>query len=351
MSFEKHAAEAIPPQFMESYDVKDKDGNVSTLHYLSWAAAMGIADRPQQTVVTFGGKPFLAMLRGAAVAVDMLVGSRSQRTWLPILDRRNNAVPVESLTPRDISDTIARCRAKALAMVNGVGMCVYAGYEGNGAKFYKALGVSPGADFDPAKAQALASIKGKEKEKAKFKPKYLDWSAALSAARVTDPEFHWEVEFMESSDPITGEVSALPFMSVPGGYMVPVTVTWRGVSHTEFLPIMDERFQSVTEPDVADWNKAVMRCLAKAIAVRSGYGLSLYAGEDLTVLYDTEEDKAVISPMQAQEIEQMLKRAGKSEQRLLEFLNSSAESLAGITAKEFKRAMEALSPQPLRAAA
>ncbi len=349
MSFEKHAAETIPPQFMESYEVKDKDGNVSTLHYLSWAAAMGIADRPQQTVVTFGGKPFLAMLRGAVVAIDMAVGPRTQRTWLPILDRRNNAIPVEALTPRDISDTIARCRAKALAMVDGVGMCVYAGYEGNGPKFFKALGVMSGAGCDPAKVQALASIKGKEK--ARFKTKYLDWSAALSAARVTDPEFHWEVDFWQSADPDTGEVAAMPFMSVPGGYMVPVTVTWRGISHTEFLPIMDERFQGVADPDVADWNKAVMRCLAKAIAVRSGYGLSLYAGEDLTVLYDTEEDKAAISPAQIQELEQLLKRAGKSEQRLLEFLNSPAERLAEITAKDFKRAMEALSPQPLKAAA
>ncbi len=59
-------------------------------------------------------------------------------------------------------------------------------------------------------------------------------------------------------------------------------VTVQGLEHIEYLPVMDQRFQSIPLESVrsTDVNKAIQRSLTKACA-RHGLGLSLYAGEDL----------------------------------------------------------------------
>ena len=59
-------------------------------------------------------------------------------------------------------------------------------------------------------------------------------------------------------------------------------VTIQGLEHIEYLPVMDQRFQSIPLESVrsTDVNKAIQRSLTKACA-RHGLGLSLYAGEDL----------------------------------------------------------------------
>lgn len=59
-------------------------------------------------------------------------------------------------------------------------------------------------------------------------------------------------------------------------------VTINGQEHIEYLPVMDNRnqslpFEAVTSMDV---NKAIQRSLTKA-AARHGLGLYIYAGEDL----------------------------------------------------------------------
>ena len=89
------------------------------------------------------------------------------------------------------------------------------------------------------------------------------------------------------------------------GWMVSVRVVYKGDEHTEWLPIMTsfepaqgdkEGFQAMLEPTVADWNRAVMRCLAKAIAVASGYGLSIYADEVVSALH--------VLPLQSKKVKQ-----------------------------------------------
>lgn len=58
---------------------------------------------------------------------------------------------------------------------------------------------------------------------------------------------------------------------------------------TETLPVMDYRNQSIALDKVTsmDVNKAIKRCLAKAIALH-GLGLYIYAGEDLPESVDPE---------------------------------------------------------------
>ena len=59
-------------------------------------------------------------------------------------------------------------------------------------------------------------------------------------------------------------------------------VTIQGLEHIEYLPVMDQRNQSVPLESVrsTDVNKAIQRSLTKACA-RHGLGLYIYAGEDL----------------------------------------------------------------------
>jgi hypothetical protein len=61
------------------------------------------------------------------------------------------------------------------------------------------------------------------------------------------------------------------------------------VTHGMWLPVMNERNQQIKEPTTTDVNKAVMRCLAKAVAMH-GLGSYVYLGEDLPVLSADELD-------------------------------------------------------------
>lgn len=76
-------------------------------------------------------------------------------------------------------------------------------------------------------------------------------------------------------------------------------VTVNGIEHIEYLPVMDNRNNSIAADKVTsfDVNKAIQRSLTKAIG-RHGLGLYIYAGEDLPEA-DKEEQKAFEEARQA----------------------------------------------------
>ena len=59
-------------------------------------------------------------------------------------------------------------------------------------------------------------------------------------------------------------------------------VTIEGIEHIEYLPVMDQRNQSIPYESIrsTDVNRAIQRSLTKACA-RHGLGLYIYAGDDL----------------------------------------------------------------------
>ena len=73
---------------------------------------------------------------------------------------------------------------------------------------------------------------------------------------------------------------------------VKVGVTIEGLEHIEYLPIMDQRNQSIPLENVTsfDVNKSIQRAITKACA-RHGLGLSLYAGEDLPETMEKPREK------------------------------------------------------------
>lgn len=289
------------------------------MSYLSWAAAVGLAGNPEHAPVMFGNQPYLPIFGGAVVAVDML----GQRVWLPVLDERNQPIVVASLTSRDISDTIQRCRAKAAAMTAGIGMSLYAGYDGNGSKFVTELGIT--AESDLAMAKAIVSKKGGSSSAA-----YLDWASALAAAKVTDDSFSWKVGMFPGVDTETGEVVELPYLKTVETYMVSIEVVYKGKKHIEMLPIMGVLpvktkngtkkmdHQPLFAPNVFDWNRSIMRCLAKAISVVTGYGLSIYAKEDFMNQEDGGSSGGDAPDLT--EVRNLLKEAGKDEAAMCAWL-------------------------------
>lgn len=250
--------------------------------YLPWPTALALAGRPTNEVVTFGGQPYLSMLGGAVVAVK----TGAQVMYLPVLDNRNQ--PIAQPNARDINDAINRARAKLIAVTHGIGMCLYSG-ETDPLKFIKDLGVKPDADLSTL--QPLQSTKG-----GLSGPVYIDWATALCAAHIADADFRFEVVQHEVVDD-SGEVRQLPYLNTGNGFMVAVTTVYRGREHTEWLPIMGVvevqtakglkkvDHQALKNPTVFDWNRGVMRCLAKSIAINTGYGISIYAGEEVAQLH------------------------------------------------------------------
>lgn len=100
---------------------------------------------------------------------------------------------------------------------------------------------------------------------------YLSWAWAWAEVLKIDPNARWTAH----------EWSDRPAMYLPdGSAMVKVSVEIKGDLKTCVLPVMDHRNRAISNPDAFAVNTAIMRCLAKCIAM-FGLGLYIYAGEDL----------------------------------------------------------------------
>lgn len=104
---------------------------------------------------------------------------------------------------------------------------------------------------------------------------YLSWAWAWDQALRADPSASFKVHTFS-----TAQDGASPVMKIGDTGMVWVDVTLNGRTRTGFLPVMDHRNKPISEPDAFQVNTALMRCLAKTLAL-FGLGLYIYAGEDL----------------------------------------------------------------------
>jgi hypothetical protein len=110
-------------------------------------------------------------------------------------------------------------------------------------------------------------------KKGKFS--YLSWPFAVSAFRKACPEGTWRISHFGDS----------PYCITESGCFVEVTVfpdvANELLSFTQVHPVLDFKNKSVKEPDAFQINTSIQRCLVKAIALATGIGLHIYAGEDL----------------------------------------------------------------------
>lgn len=104
---------------------------------------------------------------------------------------------------------------------------------------------------------------------------YLSWAWAWAEVLKIDPAATWEPLYFGP------EANDVPYLQLPdGSMMVGVTVQIKGHDRQCLLPVMDHRNKAIKNPDAFAVNTAMMRCLAKCIAMH-GLGLYIYAGEDL----------------------------------------------------------------------
>jgi hypothetical protein len=242
-------------------EVANKNG----LSYIAAATAMRLAGRPEVQFVDFDGKPYLEMLGGAVVAVDLKVPGSTlvQRMWLPVMDQDNQPLTLAKMKLTDINNNRQRCLVKAIAALTGHGLSLYMGHDGDGPAAVARLGITPETDLETA-TPVVATLK-------EGGAPYIEWNVGLAACRITDANFHWEVVMWDGK----------PYREVLSGLLVDVDTVYDGMRQRLSLPVMDAAFQAVpaSSATVFDWNKAVMRALTKCIAFNTGYGLSVYAEE------------------------------------------------------------------------
>ena len=103
---------------------------------------------------------------------------------------------------------------------------------------------------------------------------YLSWAWAVRELLQVAPDATWIVHEWG----VDG--TKQPYMQTQAGCFVQVTVTVDNIDRTQVHPVLDNRNQTIQEPNAFQINTSIQRCLAKAIALH-GLGLYIYAGEDL----------------------------------------------------------------------
>lgn len=136
---EKEVMDLLSKKFAEAYgkniaddDVEGKKIGGTTLYYLNWATAWRIMkevypDANYRVLETPDGSPLwnvngYGMVKCAVSAL----GVEHVETF-PIMDMRNNAMKIETISARSINDSIQRGLTKACARF-GVGLPIYEGH-------------------------------------------------------------------------------------------------------------------------------------------------------------------------------------------------------------------------------
>lgn len=109
---------------------------------------------------------------------------------------------------------------------------------------------------------------------------YLAWSYAHQELMKIDPNY--EMKIHEYPHPeVANEQYFVPYLASPEGYSVTVSITLKGLTKTETLPVLDFKNKSVPykQADMFQINKTYKRAFVKAAALH-GIGLYIYHGED-----------------------------------------------------------------------
>ena len=136
---------------------------------------------------------------------------------------------------------------------------------------------------------------GMVEKKGKFD--YLSWAYAQKLAKIFDEKSTWRI--IKNDDGTF----------IHNGFLL-LEMTFWGQTEQHFFPILDNYNRPIKNPNPFQVNTSQMRGFAKLFAMISGFGLSLYANEDLAYLdqenveessnaksekYLTEEEKVKIA--------------------------------------------------------
>lgn len=110
---------------------------------------------------------------------------------------------------------------------------------------------------------------------------YLAWSYAHQELKKIDSNYSIKTHEFVHPD-VQLDNYFVPYLATPEGYFVQVSVTVKGQTETEWLPVLDFRNKSLAKGSATtfDINKAQKRCFVKAAALH-GLGLYIYNGEEV----------------------------------------------------------------------
>ena len=118
---------------LNEIDVSDKIEKKNGLSYLTWAIAWCELKKryPDSTYTIYEnaqGFNYHTDGRTAWVKTGVTVCGIEHIEYLPVMDYRNNSIPVDKLTSFDVNKAIQRSLTKAIAR-HGIGLYIYAGED------------------------------------------------------------------------------------------------------------------------------------------------------------------------------------------------------------------------------
>ena len=104
---------------------------------------------------------------------------------------------------------------------------------------------------------------------------YLSWPYAVTELQKLWPEASFGIYQ-------NGEAGVPYVRDSSGAYVTAWVMRWPGDEMFTFIhPVLDHKNKPILNPNAFEVNTSCMRALVKAIAIRTGLGLSLYVGEDI----------------------------------------------------------------------
>lgn len=119
---------------LSSVAIKDKVERKGNIDYLSWAYAWSLLKQhyPNAQRVVYEdpvtGWNYFSDGRTAWVKVGVIVEEQEHIDYLPIMDFRNQAIPVDRVNQFEVNKAIQRSTAKAIAM-HGLGLQLWTGED------------------------------------------------------------------------------------------------------------------------------------------------------------------------------------------------------------------------------
>lgn len=119
---------------LSSISIKGKTDKKGKFDYLSWASAWSMIknEHPtaQRKVYECNMRELNYFTDGntAYVKVGITINGMEHIDYLPVMDYRNNSIPMEKITSMDVNTAIQRSTAKAIAM-HGLGLSLWIGED------------------------------------------------------------------------------------------------------------------------------------------------------------------------------------------------------------------------------
>lgn len=117
---------------------------------------------------------------------------------------------------------------------------------------------------------------GMVEKKGKFD--FLSWAYAQKLAKIFDEKCTWRIIKNDNGS------------FIHNGFLL-LEMTFLGQTEQHFFPIIDHYNKPIQNPNPYQINTSQMRGFAKLFAMVSGFGLSLYVGEDLAYLDEEKNNK------------------------------------------------------------